>query len=685
MKIVTMTLSGAGQAHLLADALGSAAFADAHLVIDTSPERPEVRKAVESVGRPVVIRSWPWQNDFSAARNMSLKEAGSLVDGITWGVVLDSDERLVSADAQETRREFEAFEHDTASALDTTEFYTKERAFRLPTKAQYVGPTHEACIGTGSQNKFRSLKFWEVPKTQEQHQHKLRRDITLLRAHIKKNQCDPRWWYYLGDTLESLGQKLEAIDAFMSCAKLRGWDEESAWSCYRAASIMLEKERYKEAIETSARGLARHPGIAELCWIAGLASFRSGLKDKAAYWSWMAIAMGDHVGARVSHTRSGFRHLPALYELPYDILRFALPTQPERDRAEEEFWKAKFHRYGGEAETIALRRGHDGVQWEARNDIGRRAKTLDQLAKNVRVHPIENPSTTGYHCMNPSVCVYRGRLISTIRTVNYLIDENGRYVIPPADKDVIKTENYLADVSAADFSLSNIRPMQNKSEFVTFPTKVIGYEDLRLAPVGDRLYASATVRDHRPHMPCDITVCEIDAESGSIVKDWLQPADRDEKNWMPIVKDDGLSFLYSVDPTIVRRFQPETFLAAPASSFTPSRSLEHLRGGGQVISVPGGWLAVTHEVVFLDDRRRYLHRFVRLDSDFRVTHLSHAWRIRPQLGIEFVAGMALHEGTIVMSAGLDDREACFVTLPLEDAMRLASEVPDAGTDIAKVQ
>jgi hypothetical protein len=30
------------------------------------------------------------------------------------------------------------------------------------------------------------------------------------------------WWYYLGDTLESRGNKLETVDAFMSCANLRG-------------------------------------------------------------------------------------------------------------------------------------------------------------------------------------------------------------------------------------------------------------------------------------------------------------------------------------------------------------------------------------------------------------------------------------------------------------------------------
>jgi tetratricopeptide (TPR) repeat protein len=686
VKLVSMTLVHAGAAAKLADALRSASFVDAHLVLDTTPDNPVVRQTIDSIWpegridqRSIIVRSYPWPGDFSTARNELFQQAASLVEGDTWGIVLDSDERLICDDPKALRLELSSPSAMMGLTYDVDEFYRKERLFRLPTHAQYVGFTHEAPINTGQAiDPVQHLKFWELQKSNEEFQQKLRRDVTLLRRQVKATPCDARWWYYLGDTLDSLGQKLEATDAFVQCAKLRGWDEEGAWACYRGATILLARERYQEAIDIAAKGLARHPGVAELCWVASVASFRAGLKDKATYWARMCVALGDHVGVNLSRSRAGFRHLPALFELPYDVLRFAAPTQEQRDEADREFWKAKLHRYGGPVEEAAIRRGPNSAKWEARNDVGRHAKVLGDLAQDVRIIPIPNPSRDGYHPMNPSLTLHRGKLVATIRTVNYVIDDVGRYIMPPDDKGVVKTVNYLADVSPIDFSVSNIRTIQDKTGKERFPTLVRGYEDLRLASVNETLYASATVRDHDPHMRCQIAICELN-EQGEIVRDWDQSSPRDEKNWMPFVQPwIGLSFVYSVDPTVIVNFDPETGIVREVARSTPTVALDHVRGGSQVIALPSGegWLGVVHEVVILDDRRRYLHRFARFDDRFRLTHLSHAWRYGGPLRIEFAAGLALLEdqGSIVMGVGIDDHEACFVVMPLAEAIRLGSAI-----------
>ena len=686
--IITMTLAHVGAAHLLEEALRSAPFADAHFVLDTSPDKPAVAEAIAKMNgleKKVIRQTWPWREDFSAARNELFARATLLSPGEEkWGVIVDSDERLDCADIETTRQEIATIA-STGMVYDTSGFYAKDRAFKLPTTAKYTGPTHEACIDRGEVAQLQSFKFVELGKTPEQVHAKLRRDVTILRRHVKKYPCDARWWYFLGYTLESLGNKKEAIEVFAQCERLKGWDEEGAWACYRAANILLAMERYQEAVNIASRGLARHSGVAELAWVAAVASFRSGAIEKAAHWARMAVAVGDHKGPNDSHKRSGFRHLPALFELPYDILRFALPTQEEKAEAEREFWAAKYHRYGAPAEIVAVTRSLNyPVLTEARNDIGRWVKALPTLVKSVKIYPIENPGAgRHYHCMNPSVTTHQGQLVVAIRTVNYTINEVGRYVIPPEDEEIVKTENYLADVSADDFSLSNIRPIVDKTNQERFPTLVRGYEDLRLASVNGKLYASATVRDHGPACPCDVTVCEINTE-GEIISDQLQPkitAGRDEKNWMPLVsrkgKKESLSFLYSIEPTIVRAFDPATGSTTETHRNAPKYALDHLRGGPQVIAIPKqGWLAVTHEVVVLDDRRRYLHRFLRLDNEFKLTHLSHAWQLRDHLGIEFVAGMVVHAKKLILSVGLEDREACFVVLDLEDALRLASEIQE---------
>lgn len=682
-----MTLAGADQAPLLADALHSAPFADVHFVLDTTPGDPAVQTALSEISKDggsqrIAVKPWVWRDDFSLARNELFAATARLVeedggsDGDTWGVVLDSDERLVCQDAVSVRSELLGVVTPTCMVFDTANFYTKERCFRIPTEAYYAGPVHEACLGTGPQQVLRSLRFWELHKNHAQYQAKIARDERLLKRHVKKNPCDPRWRYYLADTWDSMGKKNEALSEFVECGKLKGWDEESAWAYYRAATILLEKARYGEVVEMAAKGLARHAGIAELSWLAAVASFRAGWTDKATYWAQLSVAMGDHVGAAVSKKRILFRKLEALYELPYDVLRFSLPSEEERKEAEREFWRAKQHRFGGPAEEVAVRRDHDGgLRQEARNDLGRLCGSLSGMAKDVSFYPIPSPSQSGYFAMNPSVFVRKGKLEVVIRTVNYTMSDKGEYVAAAADNGVIKTENYLGLVNPKDFTVSKVRKIEDKTGGERFQTQVRGYEDLRPVVVAGRLFGCATVLDRSPSGSCDIAVCELD-KNGDVVKDWCQVSGRPEKNWMPVTGLDGPSFLYSVDPTRVVRFDSEAGQCLETSNVTPKLALDHLRGGSQVVSLPkkSGWLVVTHEVVITDDKRRYLHRFVLLDQDFKVKSVSKAWRLRPQVAVEFVAGVVVYKNRLILSAGLDDHEAVFVVLPLEEALRLAGEL-----------
>src|SRR5262249_7095711 len=135
---------------------------------------------------------------------------------------------------------------------------------------------------------------------------------------------DPRWFYYLGDSLQNLGRLDDAVAAYRACSSLRGWNEESAWACYREAECHSAKEDWDSAIDACSAGLARHAGMAELAWLAAFASWRGGRADQAVFWSRMSISMGMFRGASADVRRIGFRHLPALFEGPFDVLRYAL-------------------------------------------------------------------------------------------------------------------------------------------------------------------------------------------------------------------------------------------------------------------------------------------------------------------------------------------------------------------------
>jgi tetratricopeptide (TPR) repeat protein len=349
--IVSTTLSGNSE-ELIGDALGSVvAWVDWCLLIDTGISDDTLRIARAIAGDKLVVRQFPWQDDFAAARNVALQAAHEL--GADWAITLDTDERI-DVGAVDLRAALAATAADSLHVKQANGTYGKERLFRLPARGQYAGPTHEAFIRDGgSSETLEGVVFHELDKSHEQYRRKAERDIAILTRHTAAHPDDPRWFYYLGDSYAGLDRHEEAIAAFRACASLNGWDEEGAWAMYRAAECLLKLGRPAEAIEACAMGMARHAGLAELPWLAAYAAWQAGRPAQAAYWARQSIAMGHFAGAGATVPRIGFRHPPALWEGPYDVLRFALRQLGDdagADEAERRYEEAKHLREDGEEE-----------------------------------------------------------------------------------------------------------------------------------------------------------------------------------------------------------------------------------------------------------------------------------------------------------------------------------------------
>jgi tetratricopeptide (TPR) repeat protein len=138
------------------------------------------------------------------------------------------------------------------------------------------------------------------------------------------------------DNLSRIGRDLDqaaaAIVEFDACERLRGWNEEAAWACYRAAELLHIAGQNVEAIERCARGLTHHAGVAELAWLAGLIEHRQGHYAQAIAWAHMAIANGVPAGNSVA--RTGFCNPVGLHEGPFDVLRFALRALGDNEGAD---------------------------------------------------------------------------------------------------------------------------------------------------------------------------------------------------------------------------------------------------------------------------------------------------------------------------------------------------------------
>ena len=271
--------------------------------------------------------------DFSAARNAALQEAADL--DYDWALMLDTDERIHDHERiMKTWDRLEDTTHDMLHVWAHDHSYAKPRFFRLPARGHYTGGTHECWVSDpgSTTGTLEGITFSELPKTEAQYRAKAERDREILEKYTQDHPDDPRWWYYLGDTYSGLGDDAKALDAFARCYFRNGWDEESAWACYRQAEILCKENDYQMALAWCCNGMRRHPGMAELPWLAGYCCFKMGRFQHAIWWEEMAIALND---AEAHTHRINFRHEPALHEGPFDVVRYAYEQLGDKESGEQ--------------------------------------------------------------------------------------------------------------------------------------------------------------------------------------------------------------------------------------------------------------------------------------------------------------------------------------------------------------
>ena len=649
--IVSVTIADSREAEI-ADAVASVVHhVDRVLLVDTGATDRTVERAREVAGKKLAVTSHDWV-DFSTARNASLDFARGL--SAEWIVVVDSDERMYFGDV-DLRDALARTKADVLLVDSDDGFYPKEKIIRAAADVRYVGPTHECLVG-GARETLREVVFTELPKTSEQVARKCARDIGLLTRYLEDHADDPRWWFYLGIALEGVGEGKRAAEAYGECVKRRKTGHEAAWAAFMQATQLHRLGRYARAIRAAARGLAADPTYGECAWIAAESALKLGQNERAVAWARIAESVGRHRGCGVD--RPYFRHLPALYELPYDVLRTALPEAPARARADLEYHAARQARLRAlagvgerDADWVSVSRSASASAREAARSM-LRPPPISSACPSARATRIRFEPPGGRAPMNPSVCRHDGQLWCVVRAVNYSLGKNRQYVVHDP-RGVVRSDNYLG-VLEPDGRLVDPAPMEDLDPAQRYPSGIVGYEDVRLVSVDGDLTASATVCDRDPGGRRLVARLHID-DDGDVARADVQPSNQlHEKNWMPLSVGGQLTWIYSLDPTAVL---PGPLRDCPLA-------LDHLRGGA-AIAHEGGYLCVTHEVVEASDGRIYLHRFVRLDADWRVTGVTPAW-VFAHHGVEFCAGLARDGDQLVMSYGVEDREAWVMRVDVRD-------------------
>jgi tetratricopeptide (TPR) repeat protein len=231
------------------------------------------------------VYDFPWCDDFSAARNESLRHASG--DWIFW---LDADDRIRPPHVERLRRVIEQLDDrprvmimDTvllhSQPQDEPEHVSHARLFRRHSQLHWRGRVHEQLWPD-----FGTLGY-ECVFTDVQIEHlgyvdpalsirKLRRKLRLLRMDYAVNPNDPSTLFHLGMSLICTRQFEEAqtILCQLTASEI-GSSDYSRWAYNGLCRLSLSIGKLQEALRFASRGLLNCPSDAPLLFSRANAYF----------------------------------------------------------------------------------------------------------------------------------------------------------------------------------------------------------------------------------------------------------------------------------------------------------------------------------------------------------------------------------------------------------------------------
>lgn len=586
-----------------------------------------------------------WRN-FSQARNEALSRSRASTlqfDGI---LLIDADMELIVSDPL-WRQKLTRPAYHVPQRSDTLTYWNT-RIVHRDLDCRYIGATHEYLQTPHPPNNVDGDKVLMLDHADGANRpEKTARDIALLLGELEQDPHNVRAMFYLAETYWYSRVYVAARQYYQLRAAAGGWDEEVWFSTMRIAQCHRELGAIPDFITTALAAHQMRPHRAE-----PLHLLARHFRDAGQHESAMLFA---EAGEKIPYPRSDKLFVDdAVYRDAFrDIVGvsgFYSQREQTRERA---------------AEVAIAMTTSPSATHHARMAARHNARFFARQIQ-ADVHRIGIPVEQGWSPLNPSIHAHRGRVYAVVRTVNYTIRGDGRYdTLDPGG--VIRTRNMFCRIDD-DMRATSVAEMLDKTDARINNFPVRGFEDCRLFYWRKSWWCTATVRDRTPGGLCRIALLELNDER-CVTSARILPALRDhEKNWMPVVVDDKLILVHSLDPATIYE------LESPSSDPTlvrhdPGQSyrIDHLRGGSQLVPFEDGWLCVTHEAVDrVSQTRVYLHRFVWLDRQFIPRRVSKPfwWK---HVGIEFCAGLHFDKSNRVLlaSVGVSDREAWIAKIPLD--------------------
>lgn len=575
--------------------------------------------------------------DFSTSRNRALDLHGTRT---TFTIMPDSDDRLDGADALRTfleqHAQHEGFDHEAY----LTNIRRYELSYYLPlvtrttAKRRYKGRVHEYSGLANIQVPGVAVTQQRESKSLEATKARWERDLELLRADHASNPSDPRAVFYLAQTLECLGKREEAIEAYELRIKIGGWTEETFEAMMRRASIM--KAIGKPWPEVQQAYLDAHTFDKRRA---------EPLYAIAAYWYYDAK---DNLPLTYLFARRAF-------ELPRPAVTLFVDQDIYDWKAAHLVAIAGYYLEDAAAKEIGERAAERATAKHGSDELIRSNRVFYKRSAAVlfgsRAMRLELELEKPYVASNPSVHFDGQRWRCLVRTLNYRIVDGWSYVPPDG---VIQTVNVMVELTP-ELEVTRAVVMADCDQTSRSNYPVHGFEDCRLFDVDGRFYCTATVCDFTVEGRREIVLCEL-GENYAVMRatplrgPWSQ---QDQKNWMPVLG--RAKTVYSLEPTAVLDLDVVK-RAASVTGDLPGVANRHLRGGSQLVPFDGGYLCVVHDVTWSGAYRIYTHRFVWLDAALIVRKMSDMFYFENR-GIEYCCGLAYDGKRLVASYSVNDASA----------------------------
>lgn len=625
---------------------------------------------------PCELFDAPFEN-WSQARNAALARARQVwcdTQAFDYLLLIDADMELRVPDPT-------VFDGLTDAAYSMTQIaghvhYENPRILRADRFGQYLGVTHEYLDVPPTSlpaDKVFCLDHADGANRPE----KFKRDIRLLKAGLRDEPDNARYMFYLANSYRDAGQPEKAAQWYKRRVEAGGWDEEVWQAQYRYAACMRDLKRDNDFVAETIKAINMRPSRAEAVY------------DLARYYR-----DNGQNGASAFFAEQGLQIPPSKDVLFVNDFVYKAGLLEELSIAG--FYVEHTRQKGFEAtdKLSLMRTPYVQARETARSNLFHYLKPLKEYCPSFTWQKVDwTPPFDGWTGMNPSIVRHKGKYLLNMRTVNYRMDEQGRYLIKDVYDDgrtgcnataenPIHTRNWLLELQPTvtptsgplNFQVTDGREIMMPALLPCDFPLVVGFEDMRLFSWEDELWSSSTVRQFAADGQCEQVRAQI--------KDWdigdprivgyerMQRQPRvAEKNWAPWPRLSGqLCFMYQAGHVVDRHGQDVSV------TDTGIHSVD-LRGGSQLVPFHARYLSVVHEARLApgSSKRFYWHRFVEYDRNGALTRVSPPFVLNDRV-IEFVAGMCeFSPNYLAISYGYKDEEARIAFISRDDVEKFLGQ------------